>query len=29
MCIKLYSGKGINDVALNKKIKFVCLTSIK
>ena len=25
MCIQLYSAKGINDVALNKIVKFVCL----
>ena len=23
MCVPLYSAKGIDDVALNKKIKFV------
>ena len=25
MCVPLYSAKGINDTALDKKIKFVCL----
>ena len=25
VCIELNSAKDINDVALNKKIKFVCL----
>ena len=25
VCVSLFSTKGIDDVALNKKIKFVCL----
>ena len=25
MCIQLYNAKGTGDVALNNKIKFICL----